>query len=64
MKTSPFVVAIPQEALDDLSDRLARTRWPGDYDNADWSYGANLAYLKELVEYWRRNYDWRRHEAR
>jgi len=63
MKTSPFIIEIPQESLDDLSDRLARTRWPSDYANADWSYGANLAYLKELVEYWRGNYDWRRQEA-
>lgn len=63
MQTTPFTVEIPQAALDDLNDRLARTRWPVDYANGDWSYGANLDYLKELVEYWRRFYDWRRQEA-
>jgi len=63
MQTNPFIVEIPQAALDDLNDRLARTRWPSDYANDDWGYGANLGYLKELVEYWRRGYDWRRHEA-
>jgi pimeloyl-ACP methyl ester carboxylesterase len=59
---TPFTIAIAQERLDDLSDRLARTRWPADYANSDWSYGANCDYLRELVDYWRTAYDWRRHE--
>ncbi len=30
----------------------------------NWKYGADLAYLKSLVEYWRDGYDWRKHEAK
>src|SRR5262249_13251949 len=50
------------ETLVDLRERLARTRWPGDFANANWEYGTNLRYLKELVDYWLHQYDWRTHE--
>ncbi|MDP6560983.1 MAG: epoxide hydrolase [Candidatus Binatia bacterium] len=62
MEKKPFVVAVGKEILDDLRERLARTRWPNEAANADWQYGTQLAYLKELVAYWLDGYDWRRHE--
>jgi pimeloyl-ACP methyl ester carboxylesterase len=58
----PFTIAVPDAVLEDLRDRLARTRFPRDFGNAKWEYGASTEYLKELVEYWRTKYDWRRHE--
>ena len=58
----PFTIAIPQETLVDLRERLARTRWPDDSANANWEYGTNLDYLRELADYWLHSYDWRRHE--
>ncbi|MGH3089390.1 MAG: epoxide hydrolase family protein [Rubrobacteraceae bacterium] len=63
MDIRPFNVNIPQEDLDDLRERLARTRWPDELPGADWNYGAPLNYLKELAEYWRATYDWREQEA-
>ncbi|MGX2994437.1 epoxide hydrolase family protein [Streptomyces sp. JNUCC 64] len=59
----PFRVAVPQADLDDLADRLARTRWPNEVADAGWDYGFPLARLKELAEHWRTGYDWRAHEA-
>ena len=59
----PFRVDVPQAELDDLRDRLARTRWPDDYEGVGWDYGADLATMKELATYWRDGYDWRRQEA-
>jgi pimeloyl-ACP methyl ester carboxylesterase len=59
-----FEIHVPDEVLADLRHRLDHTRWPIDIDNADWRYGANRAYLEELVEYWRTGYDWRAVEAR
>jgi pimeloyl-ACP methyl ester carboxylesterase len=59
----PFRIAIPQAELDDLRDRLARTRWPDELAGAGWSRGVPLPYLKELAEYWRTTYDWRAWEA-
>jgi microsomal epoxide hydrolase len=60
----PFSIDVPDEVLDDLRDRLARTRWPDQIPGTGWEYGTNLAYLQELCEYWRTTYDWREHEAR
>jgi pimeloyl-ACP methyl ester carboxylesterase len=59
-----FRIAIPQADLDDLRDRLARTRWPDELPNAGWDYGVALNYVKEMAEYWRTGYDWRRWEAK
>ncbi|QFU91945.1 epoxide hydrolase family protein [Amycolatopsis sp. YIM 10] len=59
----PFRIDIPQADLDDLADRLARTRWPDEVADAGWDYGFPLARLRELAEYWRTGYDWRAQEA-
>lgn len=58
-----FQIQIPRETLDDLRHRLARTRWPDEVTGAGWDYGTNLAYLKELTEYWQTGFDWRKQEA-
>lgn len=63
MKIEAFRVDVSDDALTDLQDRLARTRWPGDFANEQWAYGTQGTYLKELVEHWRTRYDWRQHEA-
>ncbi|WP_433243558.1 epoxide hydrolase family protein [Actinomadura nitritigenes] len=62
-KINPFRIDIPQADLDDLHDRLARTRWPDELPGVGWSYGVPTAYARELAEYWCTGYDWRRHEA-
>jgi hypothetical protein len=49
----PFSIAIAKSVLDDLQDRLARTRWTDDFANDDWGYGADAAYIRELAAYWR-----------
>lgn len=63
MAVQPFTITIPQATLDDLNERLARTRWPDEVEGAGWDYGTNLAYLKELVQYWQDRFDWRAQEA-
>ncbi len=64
MTVEPFNVAVPEAVLDDLRRRLADTRWPDEIPGAGWSYGFHLAYLKELIEYWRTRFDWRAQEQR
>jgi pimeloyl-ACP methyl ester carboxylesterase len=59
----PFRIDIPQRDLDDLRERLARTRWPDQLPGVGWSYGVPLDHVKELARYWRDGYDWRRQEA-
>jgi pimeloyl-ACP methyl ester carboxylesterase len=63
MSIQPFKIAIPQATLDDLRERLSRTRWPDEVEGAGWDYGTNLEYMKDLADYWQHEYDWRKHEA-
>ena len=60
----PFRVEIPDADVDDLSGRLARTRWPDELSDVDWRLGVPLDYVRELVDHWRTSFDWRAQEAR
>jgi pimeloyl-ACP methyl ester carboxylesterase len=60
----PFTIAVPDADLDDLRDRLARTRYPEPETVDDWSQGVPLAYLRDVCEHWRTSYDWREVERR
>src|ERR1700756_2190060 len=56
----PFRVEISDAAIDDLRERLARTRWPEKEPVDDWSMGIPLAYVQELAGYWAKSYEMRR----
>jgi pimeloyl-ACP methyl ester carboxylesterase len=60
----PHLIDIPQADLDELQERLSRTRWPASLPGQGWAYGVAQDYLIELVEYWRTGFDWRKQEAR
>ena len=64
MAPTPFTIRIPDDTLADLRARLDRVRWPDEIPGAGWQYGTDLTYLRQLVDYWRTQYDWRVHEAR
>src|ERR1051326_8021350 len=66
MSASPeaFTLNVPDAAIADLRERLARTRFPDQAPGAPWEYGTNVDYLRGLVEYWRTDFDWRAQEAR
>src|SRR6266853_1704577 len=55
---------IPEPAITDLRERLARTRFPDQAPGPAWSYGTDLEYLRGLVDYWATRFDWRAQEAR
>ena len=61
---SPFRIEVPQDTLDDLRERLRRTRWPEQVSGTGWSRGIDLDYMKELVRYWADEFDWRKQEER
>ncbi len=54
-----FDIAVAEDALVDLRDRLARTRFADDFANESWGYGVEGGYLRTLVEYWLDTFDWR-----
>jgi pimeloyl-ACP methyl ester carboxylesterase len=60
----PFRVEIPQADIDDLNERLARTRLPQAAPGDDWDYGTPNSYLADAVAEWRSGFDWRTQEAR
>lgn len=73
---TPFRIAIPQADLDDLSNRLAHTRWANELPEKEitaggagtpappgWEYGVPVSYVQGLVEQWRTSFDWRAQEA-
>ena len=64
MEVRPFEISVDQSVLDDLQVRLTHTRWPDEIPGAEWDYGSNLDYIKELVEYWRTDFDWRAQEKK
>jgi len=59
-----FRIAVPEAALTDLKERLARTRWPTPAEGPDWALGTSTPYMKDVVAHWRDRYDWRAWEAR
>jgi hypothetical protein len=62
MAVQPFTINVPDAVLNDLKDRLERTRWSNELPGSNWDYGTNLTYLKELVDYWKTSFDWRAQE--
>ena len=59
----PFRSAISDSAITDLHERIDRARWPDQIEGSGWSHGTELHYLRDLVQYWRHDYDWRAGEA-
>ena len=60
----PYRIDIAQADLDDLHDRLTRTRWPDELPGVGWDLGIPLGYTREVARYWRDDFDWRAQEAR
>jgi pimeloyl-ACP methyl ester carboxylesterase len=60
----PFTLAVPEAAVADLRERLARTRFPDQAPGPAWAYGTDVDYLRDLVGYWHDAFDWRAQEAR
>src|SRR4051812_5229763 len=62
MRPDRFQLAFPAHAIDDLRERLARTRWPETPAAASWDEGTSVPAMQELAWAWERD-DWRAHEA-
>lgn len=60
---TPFKIDIDQAVLDDLQHRLKNTRWADEPGERPWQFGTSKTYLEELVDYWTKQYDWRKHET-
>jgi microsomal epoxide hydrolase len=60
----PFRLEVPASVLDDLQQRLSRTRLPDEPPLEPWSTGTSVGYLERLLDYWRDGFDWRAQETK
>ena len=60
---TPFEIAVPNSALQDLRNRLQSARWPAEIAYSGWDYGTEQTFLRSVVERWADGYDWRSTEA-
>ena len=61
---APFTAIVPDEVLEDLRARLARTRWPTQMHGGGWREGAELGFVQRLCAHWAQRFDWRAAERR
>lgn len=59
----PFTITVDSVTLNELRERLAKTRWPDQIDNDGWTMGTNKTYLQRLCAYWQHEFDWKKQEA-
>src|SRR4029077_4927899 len=59
MAIQSFQLPYSESAVQDLRERLARTRWPDTIPGSGWEYGFDLAYLQRICRYWREEFDWK-----
>ncbi|HKO01185.1 MAG TPA: epoxide hydrolase [Thermoanaerobaculia bacterium] len=59
-----FEIDFGQAAIDDLRDRLRRTRWPDAIAGAGWSYGIDIDVLRPIVNYWAESFDFEAQQRR
>ena len=62
VRVEPFVIEVSDGALDDLRERIHRTRWPTPAPGVPWAQGTDLGYLRDLLAYWADGFDWRARE--
>ena len=63
MALEPFTIDVADEILDDLRERIRRTRLPDEVPGAGWDQGTQLDYLRRVLEYWAETFDWRAREV-
>lgn len=60
----PFKIAVPEQSLTDLRERLSRTRLSDHINDSNWGWGTDQVYLREILEYWKNEFQWREQEEK
>ena len=61
-KVEPFSVSVSEDILSDLRTRIHNTRWPNQIPGIAWDQGTELGYLRQLLNCWANEFDWRAQE--
>jgi pimeloyl-ACP methyl ester carboxylesterase len=59
MPIDPFSLPFSQPAVDDLRERLGRTRWPDEIPGTAWEYGISREFMQDICRYWKDHFDWK-----
>ena len=62
IKDNSFILNIEQDVLNDINYRVKNSRVSNDFENKEWKYGTEETYLKDLINYWSNQYDWKKQE--
>jgi len=57
LRIEPYEIHVGDDVLDDLRDRIRRTRWPPETPAKPWQQGTDLTYLREVLAYWADGFD-------
>jgi pimeloyl-ACP methyl ester carboxylesterase len=58
-----FKVNIPDKVLEEIYAKVKNYPWHEMPNDGGWKYGSNLDYMKEISDYWVKDFDWRKHET-
>jgi pimeloyl-ACP methyl ester carboxylesterase len=58
----PFKIDIPDIELQEIYNKVKNYPWHEMPDEGGWNYGTNLDYMKEVANYWVKDFDWRKYE--
>ena len=59
----PFKVNISDKMIEDIYNKVKKYPWHLMTNETGWKYGTNLNYMKEISNYWVKDFNWRTHEA-
>lgn len=62
MCVRPFQIQVLDSAIQDLRERIAKTRWPCAIEGERWDYGTDFGYMRRLATYWVDQFNWRTQE--
>ena len=60
----PYTINVADDEIEQLKSRLEISRFPEKETTDDWSQGVPLAYVKNMTDYWLKQYDFKRLETR
>ncbi|GAA0367417.1 epoxide hydrolase family protein [Bacillus horti] len=64
MNIRPYTVRVDKTEIEELKKRLQNTRWPDEIEEAQWEYGIPLAFMKDMLHYWKTEFNWKNVEDR
>ena len=59
----PYKIDIPDKELEEIYAKVKNYQWHEMPEDGGWVYGTNIDYMKEISNYWTKEFDWRKHEA-